>query len=110
MIKLLLRCGKTVFVENLIKHKHQLFIGKPFLRVVWCCKNKNFVPASLRALKQNLVIHEGLPDINKVLPDTLIVIDDLMLQAFTKEVCELFTVHSHHQCLSVVLILQNVFF
>lgn len=104
------RCGKTVFVVNLIKQKHRLFIGKPFSRVLWCCRNKNFVPDSLRNIKENIVVHEGVPDINQVLPDTLIVIDDLMLQAFTKEVCELFTVHSHHKSISVILILQNVFF
>lgn len=101
--------GKTTWVVNLINNRHRFFIGKPILRILWCCRNKNFVPVSLLKIA-NLKIHEGIPDINKVLPETLIVIDDLMLQAFTKEVCELFTMNSHHRSISVILILQNVYF
>lgn len=103
------KSGKTCFVVNLINNRNLLFIGKPILRILWCCRNKNFVPISLQKIV-NLKIHEGIPDINQVLPDTLIVIDDLMLQAFTKEVCELFTINSHHKSISVILILQNVYF
>ena len=47
---------------------------------------------------------------SEVQPHTLVILDDLMLDAFTKEVVEMFTVNSHHLNISVILILQNMFY
>jgi hypothetical protein len=41
--------------------------------------------------------------------NTLIILDDLMTDAYTKNICELFTKGSHHNNLSVILVTQNVF-
>jgi len=39
----------------------------------------------------------------------LIILDDLLNDAISKEVCELFTKGSHHRNISVILITQNLF-
>lgn len=107
--------GKSCFTKNLILSKNLIVgadngRGEPFTEIIWCCRNKNFVPPELKELLENLTIFEGVPDIaSAVRPNSLIVIDDLMLEAFTKEVCELFTVQSHHKNISIILILQNLF-
>lgn len=100
--------GKSTFVKNLILKKDSVLCGEPIKKIIWCCKSKEFVPRELCSLP-NFIVHEGVTNIDQVSPNTLIVIDDLMLEAFTKEVCELFTVNSHHKNISVILVLQNLF-
>jgi hypothetical protein len=39
---------------------------------------------------------QDVPDVNDIMPNTLIVFDDLMMDAFSKDVAEIFSVHSHN--------------
>ena len=39
----------------------------------------------------------------------LIIFDDMLNDAYSKEVCELFTKDSHHRNISLILITQNLF-
>lgn len=99
--------GKSCLVLSIIKNREKLFNGPPIKHIVWCCKNKNFAPSELKDMP-NARIYEGIIDLCELKPDTLIIIDDQM-NALSQEVLELFTVHSHHLNISVILILQNLF-
>ena len=54
--------------------------------------------------------HEGVPaDFNSREKPCLIILDDLLNSAYSKDVCDLFTKDSNHRNISVILITQNVF-
>lgn len=99
------QAGKSEFVKRVILEK--LICGN-IKQIVWCCKNTAFVPKELLKI-ENFSTHEGLPEINAIQPDSLIVIDDLMTEGVSKELCQLFTVTSHHLSVSIFYITQNIF-
>jgi ABC-type oligopeptide transport system ATPase subunit len=65
----------------------------------------------LSELNNTVLVHKGVPEIfeNKNGKPCLIILDDLLDVAYTKEVCNLFTKGSHHRNISVILITQNLF-
>lgn len=99
--------GKSCLVLNIIQNRESLFNGPPLKHIIWCCKNKKFAPAELKNIPI-AKIYEGIIDLNDLKPNSLIIIDDQM-NALSQEILELFTVHSHHLNISVILILQNLF-
>lgn len=101
--------GKTEFVKKLLINKDYVMSGEPIERIVWCCKNKNFVPQDLPRLIKKFSVFEGVPDASQIKSNSLVILDDLMMESTGKEVCELFTVNSHHRSISVILITQNFF-
>lgn len=99
--------GKSHFLSNLIKHRHHLIGGRPIKRIIWCCKSKDFAPPDL---EKEVEIFEGLPLIQDIDPDTLLIADDMQLDCDKqKELASLFTVFSHHRSISTVISLQNLF-
>ena len=56
-------------------------------------------------------IHEGVPeDFGSANGEpSLVILDDLLTDVYSKQVCKLFTRGSHHRNLSVILITQNLF-
>lgn len=101
--------GKTSFIVNLVENLEKVVCGSPISQVLWCFKSENSKP---KALENNTIVKfiEGIPsDISEISPNTLIIFDDLMMDAFSKEVVEIFTVHSHHGNLSTILVLHNLF-
>jgi len=101
-------CGKTTFVLKLIKNRNFSFDGEPIKQIIWCCKRKEFAPNELFSMK-HVQIFEGVPDLSDIPSHSLIIFDDLMLESFSKEVAEIFTINSHHSSISVILILQNLY-
>lgn len=101
--------GKSVFIQNLVNNLDKVVCGEPISQILWCYKNENSIP---KALNPNLDVkfHQGIPTVEEINPGTLVVLDDLMMQCFTKDVVELFTVHSHHRNISTILVLHNLFF
>ncbi|QKS69574.1 FtsK-like protein [Drosophila-associated adintovirus 2] len=97
--------GKTTFLENLLKNKNVL-INKDIRRIIWCYAEEHAKPRFT-----GLEYHKGVPDEieNELNEPVLIVLDDLMMGAFNKSVCELFTKGSHHRNLSVIVVTQNIF-
>lgn len=96
-------CGKTSFVikllNHLIKYKH----------IVWCNAERKAIPDSI-INSNNITIHDNLPEsFDNLESNCLIILDDLMTEAYNKNVCELFTKGSHHRNLSVILTTQNIF-
>ena len=97
-------CGKSTFIVNLLKNQH--LISEKIDRIIWCFAEKD----SLLNIN-NVEFIEGIPDefnTNKN-QSTLIILDDLMLESYSKKVCELFTKGSHHRNLAVILVTQNIF-
>jgi ABC-type dipeptide/oligopeptide/nickel transport system ATPase subunit len=72
---------------------------------------KTAVPAKeLHKLKKKITYCYGMPTRfghAQGLP-CLIILDDLLDEAYSREVCDLFTKGSHHRNLSVILITQNL--
>ena len=73
--------------------------------ILWCYGELNAVPSV--DVGRKLQIHEGVP--NNGNKQCLIILDDLLNEAYSGEVCKLFTKCSHHRNISVILITQNLF-
>lgn len=96
--------GKTTFAIKLIQYI------QPFQNLLWFNGEENGLPKDIQKLAKNVKISREIPEtFENITNDTLIVLDDLMTSAYTKNVCELFTKGSHHKNISVILITQNVF-
>ena len=81
-------------------------IDPPPDQILWCYSEYQ---AAYDELKQVEFI-DGLPDTEKLNPalNKLVVLDDFM-GSFDSKISDLFTKKSHHQNLSVVYIVQNLF-
>jgi hypothetical protein len=96
--------GKSTFVTKFIKCRNKVCDIK-FKNIVWC-HGEDSAPRRLKKVS----FFEGVPEFTN--PDnipTLFVLDDLMNEAYSKRVSELFTKGSHHRNISVILITQNLF-
>lgn len=97
--------GKTTFLNNLINCK-QFLISSPISRIIWCYGEENAKPNF-----KNIEYYYGIPNNieNELNEPVLLILDDLMMGAFNKTVCELFTKGSHHRNFSVIVVTQNLF-
>jgi hypothetical protein len=80
--------------------------------IVWCYSEKTAVPYNeLNKLKKNVQYLEGLPeDFGDARgKPRLFILDDLLNQAYSETVCDLFTKGSHHRNVSVFLLTLNFF-
>jgi hypothetical protein len=99
--------GKTVFCTRLIKQLKELCTVEKFSEIVWCYSEAAAIPTDL---KEGVKFHIGVPEFqNKKGKPRLVVLDDLINSAYSREVCDLFTKGSHHRNISVILITQNLF-
>ena len=108
--------GKTVWVQKLLEHANQV-IQPPPQRIVW--SYSQWQPAYNQMLKSipGIEFVKGIPHdldedwyFNSHI-NNLMVIDDQMTETSNdKRILNLFTKGSHHRNLSVVFLLQNVYF
>jgi len=80
--------------------------------VIWCYSEKTAVPSPTELPKKSDVhFNEGVPtDYENAHGRTcLVILDDLLNDVYSKEMCDLFTKGSHHRNISVILITQNIF-
>ena len=80
--------------------------------VIWCYSERTAVPEQqLALLRKNTRINEGVTENfdNTQGKPCLIILDDLLNDVYSKDVCSLFTRGSHHRNISVILITQNLF-
>jgi hypothetical protein len=105
------RCGKSTFIANLVKYLDGLGSKSPVKKVQWYFKNVNSLPDFSSLKNKNFVTFlKNIPtDLNEIPKDTLLIFDDMMLDCFTKEITEIFTILSHHNNISVILVLHNLF-
>lgn len=103
--------GKTTFTTTLLENLI-VYVHPRIQRIIWCYAESNAIPERVKTqLNTPISFHQGIPEKfeNPLNVPTLIILDDLMQEANSTRVCELFTKGSHHRNLSVILITQNFF-
>lgn len=105
--------GKSTLVRKILKYHHECFIGLPTpVKVLWCFGQKQDVEKNKLLPSIKVDYHEGLPDEEKLLSfaPNIVIIDDLQREATNdKGIEEFFTKRSHHEEITVILIVQNIF-
>jgi hypothetical protein len=104
--------GKTTFVKSLLLNRNLMF-SSPFTKMTWCYGEYQPVYEELQRVIPGLTFVEGLPkDLHESFQPSecnLVVLDDLMDQC-NNQVTQLFTRGSHHRNLTVIFLVQNLFF
>lgn len=103
--------GKTVFVDELIRN-HEILHDKPFDKIIYAYSIMQPIYLRLQADVPNLELVDGFPaNLEDYLGqgNTLLVLDDLMLEMENdKRIAELFT-KMRHMNLSSIFIVQNLY-
>ena len=102
--------GKSSFCIKLLQNLESLSTETRFDGgILWCYGESNAVPSV--DVGRRIQFHEGVPEnfTNTGSKPCLIILDDLLNEVYSKEVCQLFTKGSHHRNISVILITQNLF-
>jgi len=102
--------GKTSFSLRLLQNFDALCTEREFGGgIIWCYIENTAVP-SRQQLTANTTYHEGVPDnFGGGGKPCLVILDDILNDVYSKQVCDLFTRGSHHRNISVILITQNLF-
>lgn len=105
------KAGKTVFVKKLIEHANSLI--HPKIEKIWWCYSED--QPLYTSLKRNIRFLQGMPDFDEIRTFSptpqLVILDDLMQEMKgNKSLVQLFTRGCHHWGISVIHIVQNVFF
>lgn len=101
--------GKTRFVFNILRNANLLITPAP-TRIIWCHGEEQDMH---KDLPSSVTLSEGFEGLDDIDPSerNLIIVDDLMNEASKNDrIGELFTKGSHHRNLSIILIVQNMFF
>ena len=107
-------CGKTQFVKRIIEEGEYMVNGSAE-KIIWLYGEYQPAYMELSSKFPNIMFIEGIPEnLNEYIDPkfrNLIVIDDLMSETGSdKKVINLFTKGSYHRNLSVMLLLQNLFY
>ncbi len=113
-------CGKSSFVKNLIMSRNILF-NKPSLNVYIVCSNVQNIYEDMVKNKNVKKIFYKMPSKNEILRfarygrrtgGTILILDDLLTEIAKNNMLlqEIFTEMAHHQKLTVVLCVQNLFY
>jgi hypothetical protein len=102
-------CGKTYFVKQLIEKRKQL-IDAHLTNIYYNYAEWQSIFSDME-LQDDVKFAEGLPNINELEPNSLLILDDLFMQlANNKELVDLFCVKSHHKNISVIFITQSFYY
>jgi len=105
--------GKTSFCINLLRNLVTLCTVSRFRGgIIWCYSEETAVSGQqLDKLGLNITYQEGLPENygNALGEASLLILDDLLNQVYSKDVCDLFTKGSHHRNINVLLRTQSLF-
>jgi hypothetical protein len=93
---------------------HPGYFNPPPTQVIWCFGIEN--EKQNEEIKKECIypihFYEGIPDLKdlRTAKNSLVIFDDLMEEsASSSEICNLFTKGAHHDNISVILIVQNLF-
>lgn len=89
-------------------------VDTPIERILWCYSEDNSLRTQEKIIpeqRSKIRYHKGMPETfdNDTDEPMLIVIDDMMSEATSTKVADLFSKGSHHRNQSVILITQNLF-
>ena len=105
------KSGKTYWVINLLLNAKERISPSPN-KIVYCYAHWQ---SKYDVLKKNIPTvqwHEGMPTKSYLdeISDAIVILDDLMAASVNNEVVmSIFTERSHHQNISVILLMQNLF-
>lgn len=103
--------GKSFIVFKIIKERRTLIKGD-IKDVLYCLpKNQSIeIPKEIQD-DPEVVFHEGVPDFERFSKGKsyLVILDDLMSDTGS-EILNIFTRQSHHSSVSVVFLVQNIFY
>jgi len=105
------KSGKTSFCIRLLQNFAALCSERELGGgIVWCYSAKTAVPKR-RLLLSNTTYHVGVPEKfgGGVGRPRLLIIDDLLNDVYSKQLCDMFKRGSHQRNISVNLITQNLF-
>lgn len=97
--------GKSTFLKKILSARNSMF-NVTFKKIIWCYAENNAKPDI-----SGVTFHKGMLTkySNERNERILIILDDLMSDAYNSSVSELFTKGSHHRNTSVILVTQNLF-
>ncbi|CAC5359496.1 unnamed protein product [Mytilus coruscus] len=106
--------GKTMFTKKLIENVNEMFTDPPE-KILYVYLEYQKLFDEMQTIS-NLILHEGLPDKQKIdeftkdTKSSLIILDDVITQVVNcPEKLSLFTVTSHHRGCSLLVISQNLY-
>lgn len=108
--------GKSTLVYEILKHARGMFEKIPN-QIIYCYNiYQNELFDRMKKDVDNLQFFQGIPkkeDLqiwSSVGQNSVLVIDDLMSQcAISQDICDLFTIFSHHMNFTVFFLVQNLF-
>ena len=107
--------GKTMLTCKLIQQSKQMFSNAP-VKTVYCYSAYQELFSQMENQIKNISFHEGLPTNEDI--DTwsekkehmMLILDDLLTSAVNSvDIMNLFTVKCHHQNITVLFLMQNLF-
>lgn len=108
-------CGKTRWVEQLLKRAHYQF-EQPPSSILYCYGVfQELFHQMKKEILTPMTLHEGLPTLEHMEEFNdgkfhIIVLDDLMEKIVKSgEVMQLFSMYCHHKNISAILLTQNIF-
>jgi len=105
------QAGKTCFVKKLIENSHRLF-NTPPEKTWWCFMEEQ---PCYSHLEHKVTFCKGTPDLNLIRQNEpqpqLLILDDMMQELKHNDgLVQLFTRGCHHWNISVIHIVQNIFY
>lgn len=107
--------GKTHFTDRLLQNADSMFTT-PVDKIVCAYSEHQPMFDKMMSSIPRLILHQGLPSKEEIeqytegVNHTIVVLDDLMLQAAQSQDCvHLFTVTSHHRNVTTVMLSQNLY-
>ena len=108
------QAGKTSFVLRLLRHTDVMFTKNP-RRILYCYGGWQKAYDVLEK-SDNITMHEGVPSMSTIeefsfdKEPTLLILDDLLADIVNnKEVHHYVTVMSHHNNMSIIMLMQSIF-
>jgi len=111
MTKVDFRKGKSTFALRFHQNLRHLCTEPTFASgIVWCYGEKSAVPSSHK-LPPYVTLNESVPeDFGSANGEPrFVILDDLLTDVYTKQVCEMITRGSQHRNIIVIFITQNLF-
>lgn len=108
--------GKSTLVYEILKHAGGMFEETPF-QIIYCYNiYQNDLFDQMMKNVANLYFFQGIPqkeDLERFAcsgQHSVLVLDDLMSQcSVSQDICDLFTIFSHHMNFTVFFLVQNLF-
>jgi len=107
--------GKTYLTKQILEHADGMFSEKPS-KIIICYNSWQPIFDELRTKLEKITFHQGLPNDETFTEWTeidghkILVIDDCMAEGSnSSELQKMFCVNSHHNSITVLFLVQNIF-